>query len=74
VVRTSRNIPHMSEVPIQTHVNSRAWAVLEEAQQHCDKVLADVRAICDGLPESRGLKLDDICCVVVGSVVGQATS
>lgn len=58
----------MSDAPIQTHVNNRAWAVLEMARQYCDKLLVDIRTICDGFLASRGLKWEDICCVVVGSV------
>jgi hypothetical protein len=58
----------MNDDPIQTHVNSRAWAVLEKARQHCHKVLADVRVVCDAFLASRGLKLEDVCCVIVGSV------
>jgi predicted nucleotidyltransferase len=58
----------MSDPPIQTHVNSRTWAVLEKARQHCDRVLADVRTVCDNFLGNRGLKPKDVCCVVVGSV------
>jgi hypothetical protein len=58
----------MNDNPIQTHVNSRAWAVLEKARQHCDKVLGDVRSICDGFLPGRGLKTEEVCAVVVGSV------
>jgi hypothetical protein len=46
----------MSNAPIQTHVNQRAWAVLEKAGQHCDKVLGDVRATCDNFLASRTQK------------------
>lgn len=58
----------MIDVPIQTHVNGRTWAVLEKARHHCDKVLGDVRAICDAFLAARGLTPEAVCCVVVGSV------
>jgi hypothetical protein len=58
----------MNDTPIQPHVNGRAWAVLEKARHFCDKALGDVTSACDGFLGSRGLKLEDVCCVVVGSV------
>jgi hypothetical protein len=58
----------MSDAPIQTHVNSRAWAVLEKARQHCDNLLGNVRAIADAFLVGRKLAPEDACCVVVGSV------
>jgi hypothetical protein len=58
----------MSDAPIQTHVNNRSWAVLEKARQHCDTVLAKVRTVCDKFLRNNGLKPEDVCCVVVGSV------
>lgn len=58
----------MSAVLLQTHVNSRAWAVLEKARLHCEKLLSDVRMVCDGFLTSRGVKLEDVCMVIVGSV------
>jgi hypothetical protein len=58
----------MIDAPIQPHVNSRAWAVLEKARQHGDKVLGDVRAICDDFLASHNLTPEHACCVVVGSV------
>jgi hypothetical protein len=58
----------MSDAPIQSHVNHRAWAVLEKARQHCDKLLGEVSESCDGLVASCNLKPEEVCCVVVGSV------
>jgi hypothetical protein len=58
----------MIDAPIQTHVNSRAWAVLEKARQHGDKVLGNVRAVCDDFLAAHTLTPEDACCVVVGSV------
>lgn len=36
----------MRDAPIQTHVNSRAWAVLEKASQYCEKLLGEIPAGC----------------------------
>ena len=58
----------MNDAPIQTHVNSRAWATLEKARRYCDRLIGDVRSICDDFLTSRGLNPDDVCCVIVGSV------
>lgn len=54
--------------PIQPHLNSRAWTVLEKARQYCDKVLGEVRSVCDGFLANRKLTSEEVCCVVVGSV------
>jgi hypothetical protein len=61
----------MNDAPIQTHVNSRTWAVLEKARQHCGKVLSEVRAVCDDFLASHNLKAEDVCCIVVGSASGE---
>ena len=58
----------MIDVPIQAHVNKRARAVLGRAGQHCDKLLGDVRAICDAFLAGHNLTPEDVCWVVVGSV------
>ena len=58
----------MSDAPIRTHVNDRAWAVLEKARLYCEKLLSDARMVCDSFLTSRGVKAEEVCCVVVGSV------
>jgi predicted nucleotidyltransferase len=58
----------MSDAPIRPHVNNRAWTPLDKARRYCDKVLAEVRAVCDSFLATRKLKPKDVCCVVVGSV------
>lgn len=58
----------MSDASIKDHVNSPTWAVLEKAHQYCGKTQEEVRSICDAFLVSRGQKLDEVCCVLVGSV------
>lgn len=58
----------MNDISIQPHVNSRSWAVLDKARQHCDELLASVGTVCDDFLSKRGLKPEEVCCIVVGSV------
>jgi hypothetical protein len=58
----------MNDVPIQPHLNSRSWAVLEKARQYCEKLLGEVRAIADAFLAGKKLTPEEVCCVVVGSV------
>jgi predicted nucleotidyltransferase len=58
----------MNDAPIQTHVNNRAWVLLEKARKYCDKLLGEIRAIADAFLADKNLTPEDVCFVVVGSV------
>ena len=58
----------MNPSTLQKHLNDRAWRALEKARQYCEKQLTDVQGIADDFLAKRGVKPEDVCCVVVGSV------
>src|ERR1700733_5965099 len=58
----------MTDASIKEHVNNRTWDALEKARKHCEALLSKTQAICDRLLTEKRVSLDDVCCVVVGSV------
>ncbi len=55
-------------VPLEKHLNDRAWRVLEEARVHCECLLQKLTQLADSFLAEKRFDPANVCFAVVGSV------